>query len=74
MRTRPISAARPTRWPVEANEIFVTLPPQVDAQLKAAGATYYPWARDGTLVRLVTSFATTLEEIERFLAIVRASC
>jgi threonine aldolase len=70
------------RWPVEANEIFVALPPQVDARLKAAGATYYPWTvsdgsgseRDGTLVRLVTSFATTLEEIERFLAIVRASC
>jgi threonine aldolase len=69
-------------WPVEANEIFVALPPQVDARLKAAGATYYPWTanagsestHDGTLVRLVTSFATTLEEIERFLAIVRASC
>jgi threonine aldolase len=69
-------------WPVEANEIFVALPPQVDARLKAAGATYYPWtlndssgsARDGSLVRLVTSFATTVEEIERFLAIVRASC
>jgi threonine aldolase len=69
-------------WPVEANEIFVALPPRVDARLKAAGATYYPWTvnngsestHDGTLVRLVTSFATTPEEIERFLAIVRASC
>ena len=69
-------------WPVEANEIFVALPPQVDARLKAAGAIYYPWTvndgsgstHDGTFVRLVTSFATTLEEIERFLAIVRASC
>jgi threonine aldolase len=69
-------------WPVEANEVFVVLPPQVDAGLKAAGATYYPWtvsdgsgsAHDGTLVRLVTSFATTVDETERFLAIVRASC
>jgi threonine aldolase len=69
-------------WPVEANEIFVALPPQVDERLKAAGATYYPWAvndgsrsaGDGNLVRLVTSFATTVEETERFLAIVRASC
>jgi threonine aldolase len=69
-------------WPVEANEIFVALPPQVDARLKAAGATYYRWtvndgsgsAHDGTLVRLVTSFATTVDETERFLAIVRASC
>src|SRR5262249_52926487 len=30
-------------WPVEANEIFVALPPRVDARLQAAGATYYPW-------------------------------
>jgi threonine aldolase len=70
-------------WPVEANEVFVVLPPQIDARLKAAGASYYPWAmpapaesstpgRDGTLVRLVTSFATTADEVERFMKIVRA--
>jgi hypothetical protein len=28
--------------------------------------------RDGTLVRLVTSFATTADEVERFIEIVRA--
>src|SRR5262249_10332325 len=69
-------------WPGEANEGFVALPPQGGAPPKAAGGIYYPWtvndgsgsAHEGTLVRLVTSFATTLEEIERFLAIVRASC
>jgi threonine aldolase len=70
-------------WPVEANEVFVVLPPAVDARLRAAGALYYPWllpeaangtasTRDGTLVRLVTSFATTAEEIERLVAITRA--
>lgn len=70
-------------WPVEANEVFVVLPRRIDARLKAAGASYYPWtmqgtsddavsARDGTLVRLVTSFATTAEEVERFVATARA--
>src|SRR5215475_6111960 len=70
-------------WPVEANEIFVVLPPQIDARLKAAGASYHPWttdarstgvapARDATLVRLVTSFATTADEVDRFVALARA--
>ena len=70
-------------WPVEANEVFVALPSRVDARLKAAGASYYPWTtdarsngvappRDATLVRLVTSFATTDDEVERFMEIVRA--
>jgi threonine aldolase len=72
-------------WPVEANEVFVALPARVDAELKAAGASYYPWTTDpvqdgssvpsdGTLVRLVTSFATTSDDVDRFVAIVRASC
>src|SRR5712692_3603345 len=68
-------------WPVEANEVFVALPSRIDARLKAAGASYYPWTSDGwakrgaaatdaTLVRLVTSFATTAEEVDRFVTIV----
>jgi threonine aldolase len=76
-------ACLPPVWPVEANEVFVVLPLQIDVRLKAAGASYYPWAmpapadgsapaRDGTLVRLVTSFATTDDEVERFMEIVRA--
>jgi threonine aldolase len=70
-------------WPVEANEVFVALPTRIDARLKAAGASYYPWISDGwakhaaaatdaTLVRLVTSFATTADEVDRFVTIVRA--
>src|SRR6266568_4190659 len=70
-------------WPVEANEVFVALPSQIDARLKAAGASYYPWttdalpngvalSRDATLVRLVTSFATTADEVDRFVAVARA--
>ena len=69
-------------WPVEANEVFVSLPSRLDARLKAAGASYYPWTTnslpcgvaipDGAvLVRLVTSFATTAEEVDRFAAVVR---
>jgi threonine aldolase len=71
-------------WPVEANEVFVALPRNVDARLRAAGASYYPWetdslpngvvpAGDATLVRLVTSFATSDEEVDRFVALARAS-
>ena len=64
-------------WPVEANEVFVSLPAAADRRLKAAGATYYGWdsgslpagmsvGSDAVLVRLVTSFATTDDEIAQF--------
>lgn len=60
-------------WPVEANLVFVALPRALDAKLKAAGATYYVRSSeavrldpDTVLVRLVTSFATTADEIEAF--------
>jgi threonine aldolase len=71
-------------WPVEANEVFVALPQRIDARLKAAGAHYYPWethslprdvaiAPDSVLVRLVTSFATSDAEIERFAALANSA-
>jgi len=60
-------------WPVEANLVFVVLPRALDAKLKAAGADYYirssgilPIGPENVLVRLVTSFATGEEEIDRF--------
>jgi threonine aldolase len=60
-------------WPVEANLVFVALPRALDAKLKAAGANYYVRASesldlgaDDVLVRLVTSFATQEQDIERF--------
>ncbi len=64
-------------WPVEANEVFVVLPPATDARLRNAGAAYYPWTTDAlpdgvslpdgaVLARLVTSFATTAVEVDRF--------
>ncbi|MEX0589864.1 MAG: low specificity L-threonine aldolase [Xanthobacteraceae bacterium] len=66
-------------WPVEANEAFIVLSPEHDRRLKAAGATHAPWqseflppgtmiAQGHRIVRLVTSFATTDADIEKFLA------
>ena len=70
-------------WPVEANLVFVVLPQDVHKRLTAAGASYYDMHRDtapaaefarpdDVLVRLVTSFSTTVEEIDRFVAAARA--
>lgn len=67
-------------WPVEANEVFVFLAPEADARLRAAGATYYVrnapngiGAPEGhRFVRLVTSFATTEEDLRRFVALARS--
>jgi threonine aldolase len=63
----------PPVWPVEANLVFVVLPRALDAKLKAAGAHYYvrtgkgvDHTADEVLARLVTSFATQDEDIERF--------
>jgi threonine aldolase len=67
-------------WPVEANLVFVVLPRTLDARLKAAGANYYVRSSEGVevgtdnvLVRLVTSFATRQEEIERFVDLCKNS-
>jgi threonine aldolase len=63
-------------WPVEANLVFVALPRALDARLKAAGARYYVRPSeslevdiDRVLVRLVTSFATREDEVDRFVAL-----
>jgi threonine aldolase len=63
-------------WPVEANLVFAVLPKALDAKLRTAGASYYVRSSEGldigtgnVLVRLVTSFVTTDEDIERFVAL-----
>jgi len=60
-------------WPVEANLLFVALPRNLDARLKAAGASYYvrssdsaDFPADRVLARLVTSFSTRDEDVDRF--------
>jgi threonine aldolase len=67
-------------WPVEANLIFMVLPKALDAKLRAAGATYYvrnsysvDVAADNVLVRLVTSFSTEDDDIERFVNLCKKS-
>jgi threonine aldolase len=61
-------------WEPQANEVFAVLPKAAIGSLRADGAMFYEWPADGVavgpneyLVRLVTSFATTGEEVERFL-------
>ena len=71
------SAGCKPEWPVEANEVFAPITSEMDKRLKAAGAMYYPWPSEGLpkgriLVRLVTSFQTTRQDVDKFLAIVRS--
>ena len=74
----------PPVWPVEANEVFAVLPAHMDARLKREGALYHPWRTQAlspgtkipshaSLVRLVSSFATRHEEVDRFIAIAAAA-
>lgn len=78
------AAGLPPVWPVEANEVFAILPEEADRRLSAAGAAYYrrtstslPPDREvgpgEVLARLVTSFATTEAEVERFVATARGA-
>jgi len=64
--------------PVDANELFPVFPVALHEALREAGAVYGVWPPPGpkgpgtfgegeVLVRLVTSFATTEEDIEQFL-------
>lgn len=60
----------------EANEVFVSLPEGVAERLKASGATFYPWVTpgdpaNGAMQRLICSWATRTEEVDRFLAVAR---
>jgi len=63
-------------WPTPANEVFAIFSKEIAAQLRAAGAAFYEWSvkendtlglTDGEDVfRLITSFATTTEDVDRF--------
>jgi threonine aldolase len=64
-------------WTTTANEVFAVLPKPVMAEAQAAGARFYDWpvpadqpdltAEDEILVRLVTSFATSKDEVDGLL-------
>lgn len=55
-------------FPVEANEVFVTLPEPVIRGLEADGFSFYRWEEGGQLLRLVTAFNTDPAHVEAFLA------
>ncbi|NVK33363.1 MAG: low specificity L-threonine aldolase [Rhodobacteraceae bacterium] len=70
-----------TLWPVEINEVFPVLKrAQVD-RLRAEGAAFYEWtvepeegsdkliSEDEVALRLVTSFATSPGEVEKFVSL-----
>jgi threonine aldolase len=74
------AAGRPPVWPVEANLVFLAVPKAVEARLRASGANYYvrrseslpegfEFGSDDCLIRLVTSFATREQEVDRFVQI-----
>ncbi|NWG91579.1 MAG: low specificity L-threonine aldolase, partial [Parvularculaceae bacterium] len=70
-----LAAAGARIWyPTEANEVFVSFAPDVERRLVAAGAAFYPWVTPGdpakgTMRRLICSFATREDEIDRFIDI-----
>ncbi len=70
-------------FPREINEIFAILPPAIDDAMRAAGARYHPWGSKAIaagveptagerMVRMVASFQTTPEQVERLLAAARS--
>ncbi|MCQ8182852.1 low specificity L-threonine aldolase [Methylomonas sp. SURF-1] len=68
-------------WPAEANEVFAALERSDADRLRAAGAVFYPWnpphanpgllAENEVLLRLVASFATTADEVDRFVELLQ---
>lgn len=60
-------------WPTQANEVFPVLPEHVDRALEEAGFVYYPWPVMEGMKRLVTSFATKEQDIERFVTVARSA-
>ena len=63
-------------WPVEANEVFVTLPRTIAERWKQRGAKFYPWpcphdfslpGTEQAVYRFVTSFSTSESHIDEFI-------
>lgn len=67
-------------WKPEANEVFALVRREMAGQLRAAGAVFADWhgptatalteGNDMVLIRLVTSFATSETEVDRFAALI----
>ncbi len=59
---------------VEANEVFVVLPPKVEAALRGAGAVFYEWeppteGEDG-LFRFVCAWSTGADEVDALFGVI----
>ena len=68
-------------WAPESNLVFAIINRRLDQMLRESGGQYYEWPHDGlgcsltpdeVFVRFATSFATTADEVDRFIAIARA--
>ena len=61
---------------VEANELFVAVPVEMIDRLAAGGAVFYRWIDvpgvSQPVIRLVTSFQTTEQDVDSFLALATA--
>ncbi len=71
-------------FPVEANEVFVILSNKKIQELREQGAEFYEWPSSElapadqpnnaeTLIRLVTSFQTTAQEVDQFCSILESN-
>ena len=62
---------------VQANELFVAMPDTLISRLQDAGAVFYRWinvpGETLPVVRLVTSYVTSPQEVERFLTLASAA-
>ena len=58
-------------YPVEANEVFVKMPPPLADGLKEAGYEFHLWPGSRDHYRLVTCFTTRVDEVNAFLAVAK---
>ena len=66
-------------YPTDINEVFASFPGRAADRLRERGAAFYPWITpgdpaDGTMQRLICSFATRAEDVDAFLSVVRQIC
>lgn len=65
--------------PVQANEVFVSFPGDVAARLFERGGSFHPWQvpgdpAAGRMCRLVTSFRTREDDVDRCVALAQELC
>lgn len=58
------------RYPVEGNEVFISLPDDVAGHLQAAGAKFYPWP--GDCYRFVCAWSTSEAEMDALVGAIEA--